>query len=116
MASISSLGAYPYYSIVGKKKGDNADSIGVSIDHSYSVGTYPASSVLLNGGENTVHVASAYCRINGTLYNLESGSVTITSKSATRMKGSYSFVVSDFDKINKKSITGSFDISIVDLN
>lgn len=116
VASVSSTGAYPYYSIVGKKNGENADSIGISIDQSYSVGTYPASSILLNGGENTVHVASAYCRISSILYNLESGSVTITSKSATRIKGSYSFIVSDFNKINKKSIIGSFDISTEDLN
>lgn len=116
VARVSSTGAYPYYSIVGKKNGDNADSVGISIDQSYSVGTHPASSVLLNGGENNIHVASAYCRISVTLYNLESGSVTITSKSAIRMKGTYSFVVSDFDKMNKKSITGSFDISLEDLN
>ena len=116
VASVSSSGVYPYYSIVAVKNGGSDDSVLIGISQSYGVGTYQASSVTLNGGgEELVNVANASCILDDLLYTTESGSLTITSKTATKLEGTFNFVVSNFTTGKKKTITGSFAINTDDL-
>lgn len=116
VASVSSSGVYPYYSIVAVKNGGSDDSVLIGISQSYGVGTYQASSVTLNGGEEElVNVANASCILDDLLYTTESGSLTITSKTATKIEGTFNFVVSNFTTGKKKTITGSFAINTDDL-
>ncbi|MCC9065304.1 DUF6252 family protein [Flavobacterium piscisymbiosum] len=116
VASVSSSGVYPYFSIVGAKNGGNEDSVRIGVSKSYGVGTYQASSVTLNGGgEELVNVANASCTLDDLLYTTESGSLTITSKTATKIEGTFNFVVSNFTTGKKKTITGSFGINTEDL-
>lgn len=116
VASVSSSGVHPYFSIVGVKNGSSDDSVLIGISQSYGVGTYQASSVTLNGGgEELVNVANASCILDDLLYTTESGSLTITSKTATKIEGTFNFVVSNFTTGKKKTITGSFGINTDDL-
>lgn len=116
VASVSSSGVHPYFSIVGVKNGGSDDSVLIGISQSYGVGTYQASSVTLNGGgEELVNVANASCILDDLLYTTESGSLTITSKTATKIEGTFNFVVSNFTTGKKKTITGSFGINTEDL-
>ncbi|QGK73887.1 DUF6252 family protein [Flavobacterium sp. SLB02] len=116
VASVNSSGVHPYYSIVGVKNGGSDDSVRIGISQSYGVGTYQASSAILNGGaEELVNVASASCILDDLLYNTESGSLTITLKTATKIEGTFNFVVSNFTTGKKKTITGSFGINTDDL-
>ncbi len=116
VASVSSSGVHPYFSIVGVKNGGSDDSVLIGISQSYGVGTYQASSVTLNGGgEELVNVANASCILDDLLYTTESGSLTITSKTATKIEGTFNFVVSNFTTGKKKTITGSFGINTDDL-
>lgn len=113
---VSTTGVYPYYSIVGSHKGDNNDSVRIGINKSYSVGTYMASSVLLNNDGGIVSVVSASCTIDDLLYTSESGSIIITLKTATQLEGTFNFTVSNFSTGNKKTIRGSFSINTEDLD
>lgn len=116
VASVSSSGVHPYFSIVGVKNGSSDDSVLIGISQSYGVGTYQASSVTLNGGgEELVNVANVSCILDDLLYTTESGSLTITSKTATKIEGTFNFVVSNFTTGKKKTITGSFGINTDDL-
>lgn len=116
VAAVSSSGTYPYYSIVGVKNGEKDNSILIGVSKSYSTGTYQASSAILNGGgDGPVNVANASCILDDLIYTTESGSLTITSKTATKIEGTFNFVVSNFTTGKKKTITGSFGINTEDL-
>lgn len=115
VAAVNSSGVSPYYSIVGVKNGGNDDSVRIGISKSYSVGTYQASSATLNAGEDLVNIANASCILDDLIYTTESGSLTITSKTATKIEGTFNFVVSNFTTGKKKTITGSFGINTEDL-
>jgi hypothetical protein len=116
VAAVSSSGTYPYYSIVGVKNGEKDNSILIGVSKSYAVGTYQASSGILNGGgDGPVNVANASCILDDLIYTTESGSLTITLKTATKIEGTFNFVVSNFTTGKKKTITGSFGINTKDL-
>ncbi len=89
-------------SVVGSK--DNGDTVGLNIVSSLSVGTYQITGPF---GEQ-VNGSSV---INDVLYTAQSGSVTITSKTATRISGTFSMVVQNFTTSATKTISqGSFDV------
>lgn len=89
-------------SVVGSK--DNGDTVGLNIVSSLSVGTYQITGPF---GEQ-VNGSSV---INDVLYTAQSGSVTITSKTATRISGTFSMVVQNFTTSETKTISqGSFDV------
>lgn len=116
VTAVSSSGTYPYYSIVGVKDGEKDNSILIGVSKSYAVGTYQASSAILNGGgDGPVNVANASCILDDLIYTTESGSLTITSKTATKIEGTFNFVVSNFTTGKKKTISGSFGINTEDL-
>lgn len=116
VTAVSSSGTYPYYSIVGVKDGERDNSILIGVSKSYAVGTYQASSAILNGGgDGPVNVANASCILDDLIYTTESGSLTITSKTATKIEGTFNFVVSNFTTGKKKTISGSFGINTEDL-
>lgn len=111
VSSVIASGSNPYYSIVGKNNNDNS-SVGLMINKSYSVGTYEASSNLSVEEGELVNVIGASYRTNDLLYNSKSGSLTITSKTAEKMEGTFNFVVHNFTTDDEKTITGSFSIDI----
>lgn len=116
VTAVSSSGTYPYYSIVGVKDGERDNSILIGVSKSYAVGTYQASSAILNGGgDGPVNVANASCILEDLIYTTESGSLTITLKTATKIEGTFNFVVSNFTTGKKKTISGSFGINTEDL-
>lgn len=89
-------------SVVGSK--DNGDTVGLNIVSSLSVGTYQITGPF---GEQ-VNGSSV---INDVLYTAQSGSVTITTKTATRISGTFSMVVQNFTTSATKTISqGSFDV------
>lgn len=89
-------------SVVGSK--NNGDRVGLNIIRSLSVGTYEFTGPL---GEN---VNGSYI-LNDVLYSAESGSLTITSKTDTRIKGTFSMVVKNFTTSATKTVTeGAFDV------
>lgn len=89
-------------SVVGSK--DNGDTVGLNIVSSLSVGTYQITGPF---GEQ-VNGSSV---INDVLYTAQSGSVTITTKTATRISGTFSMVVQNFTTSETKTISqGSFDV------
>lgn len=89
-------------SIVGSKT--NGDRVGLNIVRSLGIGTYAFTGPLgveVNGS----------CIMGDVLYNAESGSITITSKTDTRIKGTFNMVVKNFTTSATKTITeGSFDV------
>ena len=89
-------------SVVGSKT--NGDSVGLNIVNSLSVGTYQFTGPLgvqVNGS----------CVLNSVLYNAESGSITITSKTPSRIVGTFNMVVKNFTTSAIKTVTeGSFDV------
>ncbi|WP_281233373.1 DUF6252 family protein [Flavobacterium gelatinilyticum] len=113
VTSVSASGSNPYYSIVGGKNDGNS-SIGLSIDKSSPVGTYQASDVFLNEGED-INVFGAYYRTNDVLYRSKSGSIKIALKTADKIEGTFNFVVQNFTSGDEKTLTGSFSINIEDL-
>ncbi len=111
VSSVIASGSNPYYSIVGKTNDGNS-SIGLKINKSYSTGTYEDSSNLSAEEGELVNVIGAYYRTNDLLYNSKSGSLTITSKTAEKMEGTFNFVVHNFTTDEEKTITGSFSIDL----
>ncbi|WP_293871316.1 DUF6252 family protein [Flavobacterium sp.] len=89
-------------SVVGSKT--NGDSVGLNIVRSLAVGTYQFTGPLgveVNGS----------CVLNSVFYNAESGSITITSKTPTRIAGTFNMVVKNFTTSATKTVTeGSFDV------
>ncbi len=80
------------------------NTINVSVRRSVGTGTYPIT------GNVAVDSAQGVYTLDNTDYNSVSGSVTITSKTATRIKGTFNFQGSD--GTTTKSITeGAFDVA-----
>lgn len=99
---VDASGVAPYYSIVGKKT--NGDTVGIKITETLSTGTYSITSGSDVGG---------YYKVNDVLYNAESGSITITSKTATQISGTFNFIGKNFTSGNTKAITaGTFSIEL----
>lgn len=89
-------------SVVGSK--NNGDRVGLNIIRSLALGTYQFTGPL---GQNV----NGSCVINSVLYNAESGSLTITSKTDTRIKGTFTMVVKNFTTSATKTVTeGAFDV------
>lgn len=104
VAAVVSSGVNPYYSIVGKKT--NGDSISLGIAQSLSVGTYQITGVF---GEPV----TSSCHIGNVLYNANSGSITITSKTATHLTGTFNAVVKNFTTGATKTISsGAFSVDL----
>lgn len=81
----------------------DGNSINVSVRSNVGTGTYQIT------GNVAVDSAQGVYSLGATDYDSVSGSVTITSKTATRIKGTFSFVGSDGN--TTKSITeGAFDV------
>ena len=82
----------------------NGDNIGLNIVRSLAVGTYNFTGPLGSQVNGT-------CFLNSVLYNAQSGSITITSKTATRIKGTFNMVVNNFTTSATKTVTeGAFDV------
>ncbi|MBC7847692.1 MAG: hypothetical protein H7Y10_14520 [Flavobacterium sp.] len=104
VAAVVPFGVNPYYSIVGKKT--NGDSISISIAQSLSVGTHQITGIF---GEPV----TSSCHISNILYNANSGSITITSKTATQITGTFNAVVKNFTTGNTKTISsGAFSVEL----
>jgi hypothetical protein len=104
VAEVAASGVSPYYSIVGKKT--NGDSIGLSIGQSLSVGTYPFAGAF--GPQ-----VNANCLLGGAIYTGDTGSLTITSKTATQLTGTFNVVVKNFTTGNTKTIaSGAFSVEL----
>lgn len=89
-------------SVVGAK--NNGDRVGLNIIRSLAPGTYQFTGPL---GENV----NGNCVINNVLYNAESGSITISTKTDTRIKGTFNMVVKNFTTSATKTVTeGTFDV------
>lgn len=104
VSEVISSGFPDSYSIVGSKA--NGDNVGLRISKSLGVGTYPFS------GPFNQDLASN-CVFNNLLYTSDTGSLTITSKTATRIVGTFNIVVSNFTTSQTKTITqGAFDVEL----
>lgn len=104
VADVASSGVAPYYSIVAKKAND--DSIGLSIAESLSVGTYEFT------GDFGASVG-ANCLIGNVIYRANSGSLTITSKTATHIAGTFDVVIKNFTSGDTKTISaGTFSVDL----
>jgi hypothetical protein len=91
-------------SIVASKS--NGDNVGLSIAQSLPVGTYQFA-----GPFGTQINSTAL--FSGTLFNGDTGSLTIVSKTATRISGTFTLVTKNFTTNATKSITeGSFDVEL----
>jgi len=89
-------------SIVGSKT--NGDSVGLNIVRSLTVGTYNFTGPL--GAQ-----VNGRCLFDNILYSADSGSLTITSKTDTRIKGTFNMIVKNFTTSATKTITaGTFDV------
>nr|WP_294778193.1 DUF6252 family protein [uncultured Flavobacterium sp.] len=81
----------------------NLDAINVSVRRDVTAGTYPIT------GNVAVDSAQGVYTLGDTDYDSVSGSVTIISKTTTRIKGTFNFQASD--GTTTKSITeGAFDV------
>jgi hypothetical protein len=104
VAATISTGFPDSYSIVASKS--NGDNIGLSIAQSLAVGTYQLVGPF--GPE-----VNSSCLFGGLLYNGESGSVTITSRTATHMTGTFNIVVKNFTTNQTRTISeGSFSVDL----
>ncbi len=102
VAIVSSEGFPDRISIVGSK--ESGERIGLLIDQALPVGTYPITGPL---SEDVV--SGSY--FNMGLQTAQTGSVTITSKTATRIAGTFQFSSSNSDGTNTAEITaGTFDV------
>ena len=92
------------YSIVGSKA--NGDNVGLRISKALGVGTYNFSGAFNQNLTST-------CLFNNLLYTSDTGALTITEKTTTRIKGTFSLTVSNFTTSQTKTITqGSFDVEL----
>jgi hypothetical protein len=104
VSEVISPGFPDSYSIVGSKS--NGDNIGLRISQLLPVGTYSLSGPL---GIDT----NASYLIGGVLYSCESGTLTIVSKTATHMTGTFNIVVKNFTTNQTKTITdGAFSVDL----
>ena len=104
VTEVTGSGYPPSYSIVGSKT--NNDTVGLRFSKTLGVGNYN-----FNGPFN-LDLAST-CKFNNLLYTSDTGALTITEKTATRIKGTFSLTVSNFTTSQTKTITqGSFDVEL----
>lgn len=104
VTEVTGSGYPPSYSIVGSKT--NNDTVGLRFSKTLGVGNYN-----FNGPFN--QDLTATCTANGVLYNSDTGALTITEKTATRIKGTFSLVVKNPITLQTKNITqGSFDVEL----
>jgi hypothetical protein len=93
-------------SIVGSKTND--DTVSINVNRNLGVGTYAITGVL-----SDTDVVRGGSVMNDVLYNAESGSITIISKTATRISGTFSMVVKNFTTSATKTISeGAFDVEL----
>ena len=95
-----SIGSQEFISIEAKNAALN--SITVSVKSSLVTGTYP-----ITGNATTDGVQAIY-DFNDTNYNAVSGSIIVTSKTATRIKGNFNFVTSGATPFTVTE--GAFDV------
>ncbi|MFN4027070.1 MULTISPECIES: DUF6252 family protein [Flavobacterium] len=89
-------------SIVGSQNA-NDDNVGLRIPYSIAVGTYSFDTNTANFGGSSIQ--------DGLLYVAQSGTVTIISKTATRIKGTFSYEAYNFTTNTTKQVTaGTFDV------
>ena len=100
LSTTISIGSQEFISIGAQNAALN--SISVSVKSSLGTGTYPIT------GNATTDVVQAIYDFNDTNYNAASGSVTIISKSATRIKGTFNFVTSGATPFTVTE--GAFDV------
>lgn len=104
VAEVGASGVPDYYSIVGVKT--NGDTVGISIAKSLGVGTYQFAGAF--GPQ-----INASSLIGGTIYIGDTGSITIVSKTATRIAGTFNVVVKNMMTNQTKTITaGTFNVEL----
>ncbi len=104
VSAVISQGFPDSYSIVASKT--NGDNIGIRISQSLAVGTYQFTGPLAQD------ITSSYL-LGGVLYSVDTGSITITSKTATHMNGTFSIIVKNFTTNVIKTITeGAFSVDL----
>ncbi|MGV3696348.1 DUF6252 family protein [Flavobacterium sp.] len=93
-------------SVSGSKNND--DSVGINVQEQLGVGTYPITGMMAD-----TDVVFGLVVINNVLYTSESGSITIVSKTGTRMSGTFNMVCRNFTTNTTKTITnGTFDVEL----
>ena len=93
-------------SIVGSKT--NGDTVGINVNKSLAVGTYTITAAL-----SDVDVVRGNILIDNVLYTAESGTISITSKTATRIAGTFSMGVKNFTTSTTKTVSeGTFDVAL----
>lgn len=106
VAAVSSSGFPDAISIAASKS--NGDVLSISIDEGTPVGTYPITGLL-----STTDVVRGKYLVGGTLHGGVSGSLTITSLTATRIAGTFTFTAEDINQTSSHQITqGSFDVEL----
>lgn len=102
VAQVSSEGLPDRISIVASKT--SGERIGLLIDQVLEEGTYEITGPLTSDV-----VSGSY--INGGLQSAQTGSVTITEKTATRIKGTFQFLAENAAGTSSSQITaGTFDV------
>lgn len=80
----------------------NGDSVGIIIPYSQQVGTF-------NFTDATYFAGGTY--VNGLFYTATSGTITVISRTATRIKGTYSYsAYNSVEDITKQVTLGTFDV------
>ena len=100
LSTTISVGSQEFISIGAQNSALN--SITVSVKSSLGTGTYP-----ITGNATTDGVQAIY-DFNDTNYNAVSGSIIVTSKTATRIKGTFNFVTSGATPFTVTE--GAFDV------
>ena len=78
----------------------------LSISKSLVVGTYQFTGPL------ALDLSSSYLE-GGLLYSVDSGSLTITSKTATHIEGTFNIIVKNFNSNQTKTISlGAFSVDL----
>lgn len=104
VAEVISSGFPDSYSIVATKS--NGDNVGFRISKTLGVGTHNFD------GPFNPDLTSA-CLFNSNLYTSVTGTLTITSKTATRIAGTFQLSVNNFTTNDTKEITeGTFDVEL----
>ena len=104
VATTISSGFPDSYSIVASKT--NGDRVGISIAQSLPVGTYQFAGAF---GQQI----NSSCLFNNVLYNGDTGSLTITSKTASHMEGTFTVIEKNFTTNQTKAVTeGSFSVDL----
>ena len=104
VAEVSASGFPDSYSIVASKT--NGDTIGLRISQALQVGTHN-----FDGAFNPD--LGSTCLFDSNLYTSVTGTLTITTKTATRLVGTFQLSVNNFTTNDTKQITsGAFDVEL----